>query len=88
MALVEVRILFDRVHIALADDGVGFPFAGRFDLAMLTAQRLGPKSIVERVGALRGQLLLTTSPSGSRLEMDLPLHAKPRPRTASGARAA
>jgi signal transduction histidine kinase len=85
---IEVRVLFDRVHIVIGDDGVGFPFHGRYDLATLADQRQGPKSLVERVGALRGQLILTSSSSGSRIEIDLPLQGKPGLRPAPRARAA
>jgi signal transduction histidine kinase len=63
----------DPVHITVTDDGCGFPFRGRFDLAELTARRVGPKSLRERVAALGGELVLTSSLSGSRLEISLPV---------------
>ena len=70
---VGLEITPDRVHIAVADDGEGFPFQGRFDLKMLVERRLGPRSLKDRVRSLRGELVLTSTPSGSKLEMSLPL---------------
>jgi signal transduction histidine kinase len=72
-AWVELAVRPDRVDIALSDDGVGFPFHGRYDLARLTAHNLGPRSIRERIASLRGSLVLTTGLSGSRLEIGLPM---------------
>ncbi|HEX7271823.1 MAG TPA: histidine kinase [Casimicrobiaceae bacterium] len=61
------------VHITVTDDGCGFPVRGRFNLAELTARRVGPRSLRERVASLGGELVLTSSLSGSRLEISLPL---------------
>ena len=72
-ARVEVKFLDEHVNVVVEDDGCGFPFRGRYDLAALNARRLGPFSIKERVAALRGELALTSTLSGSRLEMRLPL---------------
>ena len=67
------------VLIAVSDDGCGFPFRGRFDLAELKRRSIGPKSLRERVGALRGELVLTSELSGSRLQISLPTqHSAPR----------
>ena len=73
VARVAVGILFDKVCISVSDDGCGFPFHGRFDLAALIARELGPVSLRERVAALRGDLILTSSVAGSSLEITLPL---------------
>ena len=72
VARVEVRILLDRVSIIVEDDGCGFPFHGRYDLAALIARRLGPVSLKERIASVDGGLVLTSTLSGSRLEIDLP----------------
>ena len=70
-----------RVHIVTApghavltisDDGIGFPFRGRYDLAMLNARNLGPVSLKQRVASLHGDLVLTSALSGSQLEISLP----------------
>jgi len=74
---VEMRMLFDSVLIVLVDDGIGFPFLGHYDLGKLAAERVGPRSLAERVASLRGQLTLTSTPKGSRIEVNLPLHRDP-----------
>jgi signal transduction histidine kinase len=63
------------LEIAVADDGCGFPFQGRFDHDALAARRLGPRTLRERVTALGGTLALESAASGARLEMRLPLAA-------------
>jgi signal transduction histidine kinase len=72
-------VLDARVRIVVADDGCGFPFHGRYDLAALIAHELGPVSLRERVDSLHGDLVLTSRPSGSRLEVTLPLYPPPAP---------
>ncbi len=75
----EVRVsLLARdgwLEIAVADDGCGFPFQGRFDHDALARRRLGPRTLRERVTALGGTLALESAASGARLEMRLPLAA-------------
>ncbi len=71
---VEMVVLDTRVRIVVSDDGCGFPFHGRYDLAALIRYELGPVSLMGRIRALHGDLVLTSRPSGSRLEVTLPLH--------------
>jgi signal transduction histidine kinase len=71
---VDVATFIDHVRIIVADDGYGFPFRGRYDLATLTAEKLGPMSLKERVTSLQGDLVLTSTASGSLVEIILPLH--------------
>jgi signal transduction histidine kinase len=59
--------------ITVEDDGTGFPFLGRYDLASLHAKRVGPASVKERVTLLRGQLVLISKRTGSRIEIRLPV---------------
>jgi signal transduction histidine kinase len=73
VASVVVGVLFDKLCITVKDNGCGFPFHGRYDLASLIARELGPVSLRERVAALRGQLILNSSVKGSSLEITLPL---------------
>jgi signal transduction histidine kinase len=73
IARVEVNILEERVTIVVEDDGSGFPFRGRYDLAQLNARRQGPVSLKERVASLDGDLVLISATSGSRLEFSLPV---------------
>jgi signal transduction histidine kinase len=78
---LQLSVHRDRVDIVLADDGVGFPFHGQYDLAKLTARNLGPRSMKERIASLKGELVLTTGLSGSQLQITLPLqrYAWPTP---------
>ena len=72
-ARVRVMIRFDKVLIKVSDDGCGFPFRGEHNLAALAVRNWGPKSLRERVAALRGELVLTSSLSGSSLDISLPI---------------
>ncbi|MDH3475273.1 MAG: sensor histidine kinase [Rhodospirillales bacterium] len=62
----------DRVAVAVADDGRGFDFEGRLDLAALIRRQSGPRSLIERVVALGGELEVVSSGSGARIELSLP----------------
>ena len=70
---VERSLLDDRVRIVVRDNGRGFAFHGRFNLAALNARHIGPVSIKERIAAMNGELVVTSTTSGSCLEMELPL---------------
>ncbi len=72
-ARVKVTIGLDKVRIAVSDDGCGFPFHGEHDLASLAARNRGPVSLRGRVANLRGELVLTSSLSGSSLDISLPI---------------
>ena len=61
-----------ELAIVVADDGRGFPFKGRYDLATLTALGLGPATLKERVTRLGGSLTIDSTDRGSRLEVLLP----------------
>jgi signal transduction histidine kinase len=61
------------LHLAVSDDGTGLPEHGRFDAAALRARGIGPRSLRERVLTLGGTLLVGSAPSGTRIEMDIPL---------------
>ncbi|HEX5042486.1 MAG TPA: ATP-binding protein [Candidatus Polarisedimenticolaceae bacterium] len=73
---VEARLV-DRSRLVLdiADDGRGFPFRGTRSLGELLSGSVGPRSICERVAGLRGLLAVESTPSGSRLKVELPLDA-------------
>jgi signal transduction histidine kinase len=79
IARVELKITRHRIYITVTDDGRGFPFRGRYDLAALTDRQMGPVSLKGRVTSLRGELVLTSTLTGSRLEISLPLDQRPRP---------
>jgi len=77
IARVEIRTTSECVHITVTDDGRGFPFRGRYDLVGLMDGQMGPVSLRERVASLRGDLVLTSTHCGSRLEVSLPLDHRP-----------
>jgi signal transduction histidine kinase len=73
LARVDFETSRDRVHITVADDGHGFPYLGRYNLAILMEKQLGPSSLKHRIDSLDGDLILVSNLSGSRLEISLPL---------------
>jgi signal transduction histidine kinase len=62
------------LELRIADDGNGFPVEGAFADADLRARGVGPRSLHERVQALRGTLALVSDhDTGSVLTLFLPL---------------
>jgi two-component system NarL family sensor kinase len=76
-ASVRLRLGVDALTVTVADDGVGFPFRGQYDLQTLRERGIGPRSLRERVASLRGQMTLTSTMSGSTVEIVLPLTTRP-----------
>ena len=76
-ATIELEANEDRVRLVIDDDGIGFPFKGRYDLTMLNARDIGPTSIKERVASLNGRMSIFSTLSGSRIEITLPNQPKP-----------
>ena len=76
-AASEVRVAVGRengkVHVAVTDNGCGFPFEGDYDHARLDALHLGPVMLKERVKSLGGTLAVRSSPAGACLDIRLPL---------------
>lgn len=68
LAAIEEEV----VRIDVDDDGHGFPFHGRYDLAQLVASGHAPWSLRERVTALGGDLAIESSPRGARVNIRLP----------------
>jgi signal transduction histidine kinase len=65
-----------QILLRIEDDGTGFPFAGRFTLEELELLRLGPQSIMRRVRALEGSLIVDSHPArGAEIEIRLPVEA-------------
>jgi signal transduction histidine kinase len=60
------------VRLGVEDDGRGFSFHGRYELAQLVASGQAPWSLKERVTALGGDLAIESSPRGSHVEIRLP----------------
>jgi len=70
---VEVSRSAGAVIITVTDDGRGFSFHGTHDLATLQKFKAGPITLKERISALGGDLVISSSESGSRLSISLPL---------------
>jgi signal transduction histidine kinase len=72
---VEVRLSSadGTCKLEVADNGRGFDFAGRLDLAALHTMRKGPRVVQERVRTLGGLLEIESEPgNGARVEISLP----------------
>jgi len=63
------------LRIVVADDGRGFQFRGRQDQQSLTQHQWGPKSLLDRVAALGGEVHIESSDSGSSVEMILAVNS-------------
>jgi signal transduction histidine kinase len=70
---VEVAASDAGVFVSVRDRGRGFPFHGRFELARLRQEGRGPSSLIERVLALGGELVVESSAAGASVEILLPL---------------
>lgn len=63
----------DAIAVAIADNGRGFAFTGRYSSEELAKLNLGPKNLRERVRAMHGSMVLESSPAGAELNVILPL---------------
>jgi len=70
----EIAVAFDGPHVRvrIADNGRGFPFTGRRELAVLERTESGPRTLKERVKALRGSLAVQSSAQGAVIEVMIP----------------
>ena len=72
-ALVRLGSSPSRWNLTLEDDGKGFPFSGRLNLAELDEGGKGPMIIKERVRLIAGELTVESNPGqGTRLEVTVP----------------
>jgi signal transduction histidine kinase len=72
--LVDLEQTSDALVISLSDNGNGFRgLSGAYTDETLIAQHVGPRFLCERVRALRGSFMLSTSPAGARLQIRLPV---------------
>ena len=72
---VSIHVDVSRVGltIVVADDGRGFAFRGRLEHEALMGAGVGPASLRERVAALHGRLAVESTPTGSRVEIRIPV---------------
>jgi signal transduction histidine kinase len=73
---LSAAVYDDEVTVAIEDDGKGFPFTGSYNLVTLNRLRRGPITLKERLAELSGDMLLVSSPHGSRLEMRVPIDSE------------
>lgn len=59
--------------VGIVDDGRGFVMAGRFTSEDLARENFGPRTLRERVDALRGSLTLESGTGGASLSILLPM---------------
>jgi signal transduction histidine kinase len=75
-AASEVRVAVAKqnghVHVAVTDNGRGFPFEGDYDHDKLDALQLGPVMLKERVKALGGTVSIRSTPAGAHIDIRLP----------------
>lgn len=65
----------DGLRVVVSDDGHGFPFHGRLEHDEVVKAGVGPVSLRERLTAFGGTLAIESMPTGSRVEITLPLGA-------------
>ena len=71
---VDLERTTDALVIILSDNGNGFlGLTGDYTDETLIAQHAGPRFLCDRVRILRGNLMLSTSPVGARLQIRLPV---------------
>lgn len=63
----------DRLKIVVQDDGRGLATKGRYNLIELSAKRLGPTILGERVASLNGDGVVESSDNGLTITVTLPL---------------
>jgi signal transduction histidine kinase len=75
---VAVYLTADRLSLVVSDDGKGFDFQGRMRLSEMKERQAGPASLRDRVSTLGGDLNVESGPTGSRVQMDVPLAGVPQ----------
>lgn len=70
---VRVRREGGSIRVTVRDDGQGFAFRGRYDLAELQERRLGPVTLKARVQALQGALEIDSTDRGATIDIRLSL---------------
>ncbi|HEX7150697.1 MAG TPA: sensor histidine kinase [Thermoanaerobaculia bacterium] len=72
-AAVSATTSGGAVELHIRDNGRGFPFGGRHDLAALERAGHGPRTLKERVRNLGGSLFVESSSAGAAIEVRIPL---------------
>jgi signal transduction histidine kinase len=72
-AMVSASSRDGVIELHVRDNGRGFPFRGRHDLAALERAGHGPRTLKERVRNLGGSLFVESSDAGASIEVRIPL---------------
>ncbi|HYO78206.1 MAG TPA: ATP-binding protein, partial [Thermoanaerobaculia bacterium] len=72
-AVVSATNRDGSVELRIRDNGRGFPFSGRHDLAALELAGHGPRTLKERVRNLGGLLFVESSGAGATIDVRIPL---------------
>ena len=72
-ARVALRSGTEGIDVRISDNGRGFPFRGRLDLAALDSRSDGPRTLKERVKNLGGSLTIQSSDGGATIEARVPV---------------
>jgi signal transduction histidine kinase len=72
---VDVESDDRTLKLVVSDDGHGFPFQGHYEHGRLTRLNLGPSSLRERALSLGGRMTIDSGPTGSRVEIAVPVAA-------------
>jgi signal transduction histidine kinase len=70
---VVVGTADEKLKIVIADDGRGLAVKGRYNLIELSAKRMGPTILGERVASLNGDGVVESTDTGLRIAISLPL---------------
>ncbi len=70
---VGMRVKEDLVEMTISDNGSGLPQRGRFNHHECKEQRIGPRSLRERVLDIGGSMLISSSVRGLIIRIALPL---------------
>lgn len=71
--IVSVAMNHTDIDLRVTDNGSGFPFFGRRDLAALERAGIGPRSLKERVRNLGGTMTIESSTAGATIEARVPV---------------
>jgi two-component system sensor histidine kinase UhpB len=70
---IDVEATASDLRIVVADNGHGFAFRGRLEHKELVRTNAGPVSLRDRVASLDGRLAVESMPTGSRVELVIPV---------------
>ena len=73
---IDVAATPSGLKVVVTDDGQGFAFRGRIEHEELAGANVGPVSLRERVAALNGRLAVESMPTGSRVEIVIPIASR------------